>query len=67
MAKKMELKNQIWLVNICLLVGLILAYLKGSDLPEGDDLLVILITGAFLFSLVNIIFYFRVRNAKKTK
>jgi hypothetical protein len=63
----MELKNQIWFVNICLFAGLILAYLKGSDLPEGDNLFGILITGAFLFSLANIIFYLRLRNAKKIK
>jgi hypothetical protein len=56
---KMKLKNQMLLVNICILGGLILQYFRG--LP----VFAILVTGILLFSLVNVIFFFRVKRFKK--
>jgi hypothetical protein len=59
MAKKMELKNQILLVNAAVLAGLVFEYFRGVPI------FAIAIAGVFLLMFVNVIFWVRMQRAKK--
>ena len=59
MQKKMELKNQILLVNVCIFAALALEYFRGAPM------LALAVSAIFLFLLVNVIFYVRLKKAKK--
>ena len=56
---KMELKNQILLVNVCIFAGLVFEYFRGAPM------LALAISAIFLFLLANVIFYVRLKKAKK--
>ncbi len=59
MQKKMELKSQILLVNVCIFAALALEYFRRAPI------LALVISAIFLFLLVNVIFYVRMKKAKK--
>jgi len=56
--KKMPLRNQVVLVNVCILAGLFYQYIRGNRM------LPLIITGILLLAMANLIFYVR---AQKTK
>jgi len=55
---KMKLKNQIVLVNACILIGLVFEYFRDTPL------FIVVGVGIFLFLLVNVIFWDRLRRSK---
>ena len=59
MAKKMELKNQILLVNAAIFGGLVFEYFGGAPI------FAVAISGVFLLTFVNLIFWIRIQRAKK--
>ena len=61
MPTKMEFKNQVVLVNTCVIAGLILSYFRGAPA------LIVLLTGVFFLLMVNIIFFIRMQRAKKAQ
>ena len=59
MQKQKELTNQILLVNVCIFAALVLEYFRRAPM------LALVISAIFLFLLVNVIFYVRLKKAKK--
>jgi hypothetical protein len=59
--KKMELQNQILIVNAAIVAGFAFEYFRGSPVFS------IAVTGVFLLLLANVIFIVRVQRAKKSQ
>jgi hypothetical protein len=54
----MKLRNQIMLVNGCILIGLVFEYFRDTPL------FIVVGVGIFLFLLVDVIFWVRLRKSK---
>ena len=59
MAIKMQFRNQVLLVNICIFAGLIFQYFRGMPI------LIVVGCGVFLLLMVNIIFLVRAKRVNK--
>jgi hypothetical protein len=59
-AEKMKLQNQILIVNVGILGGLVFEYFRGT--PIG----VLAVCGVFLLLLANVIFLVRLKKLKAT-
>ena len=55
---QMKLRNQIILVNFCIALAL------GYEAIRGTSVVILLIVGVFLYLLVNVIFWYRVKKSK---
>jgi len=58
---KMQLHNQILLVNVAILAGLAFKYFRGTPLR------VLVLTGVLLLAMANVIFLVRLQKIKKLR
>ncbi len=56
--RKLSLSNQILLVNVAVIAGLVFQYFRGAPMA------ILAMSAVILLALVNLIFLFRIRKAK---